>query len=392
MITVNINGLSLCHKGSGGVSHNTLPDVCKTPGEGVPVPYENEAYSSDQVKGTVSVFADGGNMIANVGSQFARSVFDEPGSMGGIISGTNKAETDWISHSFDVFFEKKPACRLTDKLFMNHRNTVNMAGLWQKDLPEELTKKICDAICECKDKQSIATALVSRAMKGEQSSLLALIALSTQPGFFGAVFGSGTDSSGGSEDSEDDLHNTGKRQEFFAEQFIDEGIFWTGTTPKDPAVLVEVPYEIQSGDLIYSLTDRTTFPGGPTAPASKVRALNHAKTIGKGEVVIWDMIVVEDKYQRADLSNIKKILEIKFAGDSLTGNQKKAMNKNKNMASQISIIDEADCRCDSDEREEERERAWRNVRNFIDQLNKSAQKTFGVPGAPGGPAPIPLLP
>lgn len=24
MITVNINGLSLCHKGSGGVSHNTL--------------------------------------------------------------------------------------------------------------------------------------------------------------------------------------------------------------------------------------------------------------------------------------------------------------------------------------------------------------------------------
>lgn len=150
MITVNINGLSLCHKGSGGISHNTLPDVCKTPGEGVPVPYENEAYSSDLVKGTVSVFADGGNMIANVGSQFARSVFDEPGSMGGIISGTNRAETEWISHSFDVFFEKKPACRLTDKLFMNHRNTVNMAGLTQAPLeaiPE--LKYICQIICIC---------------------------------------------------------------------------------------------------------------------------------------------------------------------------------------------------------------------------------------------------
>ncbi len=97
MITVNINGLSLCHKGSGGISHNTLPDVCKTPGEGVPVPYENEAYSSDLVKGTVSMFADGGNMIANVGSQFARSVFDEARSMGEIISGTNRAETEWMN-------------------------------------------------------------------------------------------------------------------------------------------------------------------------------------------------------------------------------------------------------------------------------------------------------
>ncbi|ECI5354917.1 DUF4150 domain-containing protein, partial [Salmonella enterica subsp. enterica] len=52
--------------------------------------------------------------------------------MGGVISGTNKAETEWISHSFDVFFEGKPACRLTDKLFMNHRNTMNMAGLMQE--------------------------------------------------------------------------------------------------------------------------------------------------------------------------------------------------------------------------------------------------------------------
>lgn len=135
MVTININGLTLCHKGSEGVSHNTLPDVCKTPTVGVPIAYENEAYSADLVKGTVSVSADGGNMIANMGSQFARSVFDEAGSMGGVNSGTNKAETEWISHSFDVFFEGKPACRLTDKLLMNHGNTVNMAGLMQKYLP-----------------------------------------------------------------------------------------------------------------------------------------------------------------------------------------------------------------------------------------------------------------
>ncbi|ECF1703729.1 hypothetical protein E1B77_22860 [Salmonella enterica subsp. enterica] len=169
------------------------------------------------------------------------------------------------------------------------------------------------------------------------------------------------------------------------------GCVFTGTVIVRGMRTVEVPYEIESGDLIYSLTDRTTFPGGPTAPASKVRALNHAKAIGgKGKVVIWDMVVVEDKYQRANLSNIKKILEIKFSGDSLTDNQRKALLDNKEMAAQVEIVNEADCECDSDEREEERERVWRDARNFIDQLNKSAQKTFGFPGAPGGPVPFPF--
>jgi hypothetical protein len=152
-ITININGLTLCHRGSSGVSHNTLPDVCKTPDKGIPIPYQNEAYSRDLVKGTTTVFADGGNMIANYGSQFCKSVFDEGGSMGGVVSGTNLAETDWISHSFDVFFEKKAACRLTDKLFMNHKNTVNMSGLCQKNLSDEdLEKELCKLACECWNK------------------------------------------------------------------------------------------------------------------------------------------------------------------------------------------------------------------------------------------------
>lgn len=151
-ISINVNGLTLCHRGSGGVSDNTLPDVCKTPGNGIPVPYQNEAHSSDLVKGSTSVFADGGNMIAIDGSQFSKSIYDEAGSMGGVVSGTHLAETDWITHSFDVFVDKKPACRLTDKLFMNHRNTVNMAGLKQRDLPkkdQDFLDEMCQMACEC---------------------------------------------------------------------------------------------------------------------------------------------------------------------------------------------------------------------------------------------------
>jgi hypothetical protein len=152
MVTININGLTLCHRGSGGISDNTLPNVCKTPSNGIPVPFQNEAYSSDLVGGTTSVHADGGNMIANYGSQFSKSVFDEGGSLGGVVSGTHLAEADWITHSFDVFFESKAACRLTDKLFMNHRNTVNMAGLKQRDLPpsdQSFLDELCRMACEC---------------------------------------------------------------------------------------------------------------------------------------------------------------------------------------------------------------------------------------------------
>jgi hypothetical protein len=92
-------------------------------------------------------------MIANLGSELAVSVFDEPGTMGGVVSGTNMAEADWISHSFDVFFEGKAACRLTDKLFMNHRNTVNLSGWNQPELSDEAFEEmICELACECFNK------------------------------------------------------------------------------------------------------------------------------------------------------------------------------------------------------------------------------------------------
>lgn len=131
-VTVAVNpgggGLTLCHKGSNGISTATVPDVCKTPSPPVPVPYPNIAFSSDLVKGTTTVFADGGNMCANYGSEFMKSTGDEPGVAGGILSSTFIKETTWITYSFDVKLEGKGACRLTDKMFHNHQNTVNLSG------------------------------------------------------------------------------------------------------------------------------------------------------------------------------------------------------------------------------------------------------------------------
>src|SRR4051794_9165227 len=134
-VTIKVNGTanSLCHKGSSGITTATLPDVCKTPSPGgpVPLPYPNIAMSSDLAKGTTTVVVDGGNMAAIKGSEFSMSTGDEPGTAGGVTSSTFKKEATWILYSFDVKLDGQNACRLTDKMFQNHQNTADMAGLVQ---------------------------------------------------------------------------------------------------------------------------------------------------------------------------------------------------------------------------------------------------------------------
>lgn len=204
-------------------------------------------------------------MIAIVGSQFARSVFDEPGAMGGIISGTNMAETDWISHSFDVFFEKKPACRLTDKLFMNHRNTVNMSGLCQNPLKENvLESKICDAICKCRNR-------VAREFRQKIKMFTEAPAIGLAQELLGRFLGVNSE-----------LPKTGDK--------------------------------VKTGELIQEKSDgRSTFPGGPQSPASVKYAVREvARDLGKGEIVIWDLIVLRDPALDAEWDNIEQIIEIKF--------------------------------------------------------------------------------
>jgi hypothetical protein len=105
--------------------------------------------SSDLAKGTTTVKADGGNMCANHGSEFSRSTGDEAGVGGGVISGVFTKEATWISFSFDVKLEGKGACRLTDKMFMNHSNTVCLAGLIQQMLTLGEIYVLCKLMCDC---------------------------------------------------------------------------------------------------------------------------------------------------------------------------------------------------------------------------------------------------
>jgi hypothetical protein len=132
-ISIKVNGTSnsLAHKGNGGITQSTLPDVCKTPTPAGPTPLPYPVIVSlarDLASGTTTVKADGGNSIAIKGSEFSRCTGDEPGTAGGVKSGTHMKEATWISYSFDVKIEGRNACRLTDKMLMNHGNTACLAG------------------------------------------------------------------------------------------------------------------------------------------------------------------------------------------------------------------------------------------------------------------------
>jgi hypothetical protein len=152
MVTVKVNGTdnSVSHKGAMHFAKNTAPDVCKTPSPGgpVPIPYPViMSLSSSLAKGTTTVKADGGNMIAIKGSEYSRCNGDEAGTAGGVVSSTNMKEATWILYSFDVKLDGGNACRKTDKMKMNHGNTICMVGNDGPPLkPEELLKKIA---CKC---------------------------------------------------------------------------------------------------------------------------------------------------------------------------------------------------------------------------------------------------
>lgn len=170
-ITIKINHLTLVHKDSGGIAKATLPDVCLTPTSSGPVPinYPNIAFSKDLVKGTTTVFADGGHMCANKGSEFYKSIGDEAGSVGGVVSGTHLAEATWITYSPDVFMEGRNACRLADKMLMNHGNTACLAGVLNPELAAEPTapelQTLCNMMCDIKDLPGPKQKLIEKELK-----------------------------------------------------------------------------------------------------------------------------------------------------------------------------------------------------------------------------------
>lgn len=84
MSTVFANSRSILHKGDGLTQVCPVPDVCKTPTPGgpVPVPYPNAAQDSDLAGGSKRVLIEGSS-AALADSSLSTSTSDEAGSAGG---------------------------------------------------------------------------------------------------------------------------------------------------------------------------------------------------------------------------------------------------------------------------------------------------------------------
>jgi hypothetical protein len=173
-----MNGL--VHKGSNHFAKNTPPDVCKTPSPGgpVPIPYPViVSKSSDLANGTTTVKADGGQMIAVKGCEYSMCVGDEAGTAGGVVSSTFKKEAKFILYSFDVKMDGKNACRLSDKMTMNHQNTVCLAGTFPtpaevKAIEAELRKIAEDCNRDENEKAGHCPSPPGKAPTGEQCKTL----------------------------------------------------------------------------------------------------------------------------------------------------------------------------------------------------------------------------
>ncbi len=138
--TVIVNNLTVVHKASGG-SSIAAPDVCKTPTSGgpVPVPYVNAALSRDTAKGSRQVRVDGHSIMLK-SSHFSTSSGDEPGTLGGLVSGKTRGKAYPRSYSFDVKVEGQPVFRFTDMMVQNSGSPGNAAGI------ESQTNNIAAAI------------------------------------------------------------------------------------------------------------------------------------------------------------------------------------------------------------------------------------------------------
>jgi hypothetical protein len=128
---VTANGRTIVHKGDGLVNVAALPDVCKTPTPAgpTPVPYVNTASSGDLADGAKSVKI-AGSPVAHEKSKLSPSSGDEPGTLGGVVSGKNRGKMTWGSSSPNVIVEGKAVVRYLD--VCNHNgnthNTIHTEG------------------------------------------------------------------------------------------------------------------------------------------------------------------------------------------------------------------------------------------------------------------------
>jgi len=125
--SVFANNRNFSHKGSGDKSNSTVPDICKTPiGTATPpIPYSVVSKAADAGGFSSSVFIDG-NPTALESSSHTKCAGDAAGKANGLISGSTKEKSEFITSSFDVKTEGEGTVRHADMTTMNKTNTIGL--------------------------------------------------------------------------------------------------------------------------------------------------------------------------------------------------------------------------------------------------------------------------
>lgn len=114
-----------------------FPDVCLTPvppsPSPVPIPYPNTGQLKDAMGTATKKVLVGSEGIITSKSEipYLKTTGDEPGSLGGIISGTTKGEVKFVTYSISVKAEGSHVVRIFDSTTQNNGNAVGqvLAGV-----------------------------------------------------------------------------------------------------------------------------------------------------------------------------------------------------------------------------------------------------------------------
>ena len=108
------------------------PDVCKTPAPPpvgqVPVPYPNTGMVM-QATGTSTKVKFASKEVVTTKSKIPKSMGDEAGTLGGMVSGMNMGEIQFKKGSSKVKIEGQPCVHLTSMTSHNGSNANAPAGV-----------------------------------------------------------------------------------------------------------------------------------------------------------------------------------------------------------------------------------------------------------------------
>ena len=108
-----------------------MPDVCKTPAPPpvgqVPIPYPNTAMLNQAINVSTKVKIVN-KAAVTLKSKIPKSMGDEAGTLGGLVSGMNMGEVQFKKGSTKVKFEGQPCIYLTSLTSHNGSNANMPAG------------------------------------------------------------------------------------------------------------------------------------------------------------------------------------------------------------------------------------------------------------------------